>query len=214
MRRSMAEGDRDFAVDPEVAEKILATADQNLIKKVGAGGTLTDAEKRRYDAILNRTRDIDQLKQKRERALLDKWSDGKALKPAELEEIAHLLPQGGADGAEAAPEDRPARDAQKVTGVYRNKLATYAAYYESDTRTVKRWISDGKKADDYPPLDAKHEMAAWWKRHKKWRVPDIMARDAAEYGVVTVESAPAAAGPTTAPVVTGDVGYAAELKRC
>lgn len=63
---------------------------------------------------------------------------------------------------------------------YRHPLAHYAVAWglgEKATRTLKRWIADGRKASppELPPFDEPSRMAAWWRTHKTWRVPDWMA---------------------------------------
>lgn len=47
----------------------------------------------------------------------------------------------------------------------------YAATYGTSIRTVKRWVADGRKKGDEPPLDRPAEMVAWWERNMSHRVP-------------------------------------------
>jgi hypothetical protein len=58
-------------------------------------------------------------------------------------------------------------------GKYRQQQVAYCSIYSTDIRTIKRWISAGRKAlpQDFPPLDDAANMPAWWGRNMKWDVP-------------------------------------------
>lgn len=110
-----------------------------------------------------------------------------------------------------------------VPGKYREKIAHYAALYEQSDRTIKRWIAAGRKKDDPPPLDDPIEMPAWFPRHHKHRVPEVLIRRAEEARgeVVAPASAEAeeARGAVAAPAyrppseLPEGSGYEAELQR-
>jgi hypothetical protein len=133
--------------------------------------------------------------ERRQSALLEKWMHGKA-SDKEQAEIAHLIAQirAGTNPAPdpASPEpplpptiatpaaaadpftlEDPAAAPTRRTG-YLHPLAHYAAQYAHDTRTIKRWMADGKAAQphDPPPLDDPAALPAWWTRRKRQRVPD------------------------------------------
>jgi hypothetical protein len=62
------------------------------------------------------------------------------------------------------------------SGGYREKYTTYAARYGSAERSVKRWVSLGKKNGDPCPLDDPAGVRDWWGRNMKHRVPaEILA---------------------------------------
>jgi ribosomal protein S27AE len=61
---------------------------------------------------------------------------------------------------------------------YRHNLAHYAALYETSDRTVRRWVTIGRKANKeknlqrdnpahLPPLDRPEKMEDWWVEHLK-----------------------------------------------
>lgn len=64
-------------------------------------------------------------------------------------------------------------------GGYREKYSVYAAKYGKSLRSVKLWVSDGRKAGDPPPLDEPGKMAAWWQRNMVNKVPDGILKHSA-----------------------------------
>lgn len=66
---------------------------------------------------------------------------------------------------------------KRSTG-YERPYAVYCARYEVSERSLKGWVAVGRKADpqDPPPLDQPEEMAHWWSRHFKQRVPEKLLR--------------------------------------
>lgn len=59
---------------------------------------------------------------------------------------------------------------KRATG-YVEQYRFYADVFGESERTIKRWVRTGKEVDDLPPLDAPEQMANWWSRHYKNRVP-------------------------------------------
>ncbi|MDQ8206206.1 hypothetical protein QEH52_01700 [Coraliomargarita sp. SDUM461003] len=100
----------------------------------------------------------------------------------------------------------------------------YADLFGASERTVKGWVSTGRKADDRPPLDEPELMANWWSRHYKHRVPDLilkMAKAAPGDGDAQVKGdplfeQPAQPEPNVVPFVMPDnleTGLAASVAR-
>lgn len=63
--------------------------------------------------------------------------------------------------------------------IYRHPYSVYVERWKlgkSGERTLKRWVKEGREASppDYPPFDEPHRMAAWWRKHKTWGVPEWM----------------------------------------
>jgi hypothetical protein len=107
--------------------------------------------------------------QRRRQALFERWSHGGRLNKSEFEEIRDLLPEGKCDTRRISPSD-PALGGPHA---YQKDLIEYESVYGTGLRQIHRWISAGKSANppELPPLDAPHEMSAWWARHMKHRVP-------------------------------------------
>lgn len=130
--------------------------------------------------------ELQQLKRAREAALLRQWTAGRALAPAEMAEVAHILPAA----ILASPPPPKAR--------YLHDYAHYASAFGYDVRNIKRFVAIGKRARLLPPLDDPAQLADWWEQlrhhgHLKQQVParilDIVARHRS--------TAPASASPAT-----------------
>lgn len=86
------------------------------------------------------------------------------------------------DVAAAAPglvmEDGAAPLPAKLRGYYKKKLVEYCGPYNRGERTLKRWVSAGRKVmprPDLPPFDEAHRMAAWFRRiYPREPVPDVL----------------------------------------
>lgn len=63
---------------------------------------------------------------------------------------------------------------------YREAYGVYARRFGASTRTVKRWVADGRAKQDPPPLDDARELKKWWTRRMKQRVPEGILKAAAE----------------------------------
>lgn len=143
------------------------------------------------------------------------------MSPADREAMRSLLESSEekASGGDFVLEAVPA----PVPGKYREKIAHYAAFYEQSDRTIKRWISAGRKKDDPPPLDDPLEMPLWFPRHHKHRVPEVLLKRAAEArGTVSVDALKEPAQSDTAPPpatyrppseLPEGTGFEAELQR-
>lgn len=70
----------------------------------------------------------------------------------------------------SSAEKVPARQ-PRCTG-FMQPYAWYEAEWGIAQRSIKRWVSVGRKVDDPPPLDQPELMANWWSRHFKQRCPD------------------------------------------
>lgn len=211
---------------PDIAAKMLAADLRNLIKQVGEGGTLSEAERaqmHRHASDLEVTEEHARL---RLSSLLRKWSLGQRLAKDEMAEISGLLP------------DMQSIARRKTKETYQRKLEDYESIYgqkPNHARTIKRWIKLGRDCTppDLPPLDDPASMPAWWMRHMKQRVPPkILAAaggskadpppPAEQPGTASVDPPPATADqsqkphpakPARKPVETHEIGFAAKLRQ-
>lgn len=106
---------------------------------------------------------------------------------------------------------------------YAKEQAEYAAIFDVDVRTIKRWVKSGRDASppDMPPLDDPARMPEWWARVMENRCPRKIHEAAARARKSTaadprplspaLSAAPAAAAPPADD--DGKVGIAAALDR-
>lgn len=79
---------------------------------------------------------------------------------------------------EAPGVDSRAVARAQTRATYEHPLKWYADRFGMKAgdavRTLKRWVARGREVDppDLPPFDRPWELAAWWRRHMKWSVPD------------------------------------------
>lgn len=101
---------------------------------------------------------------------------------------------------------------------YQRPLIDYARDlgYRADA-TLKRWLDDGRAADppDLPPFDQPEQLAAWWARVKRRKVPPELLtlaanQPSAESSQPPVESAPKH---DAAPPLPQGTGFSASLER-
>lgn len=99
-----------------------------------------------------------------------------------------------------------ARGVRRVAG-YACSIAEYGVRFAASERNVKRWLAIGRDAQDPCPLDRPGEMARWWSRRMKQRVPENVLKAGVAAGV-TVEQQLAEGMPIfrAPPVVVADVG--------
>lgn len=91
-----------------------------------------------------------------------------------------------------------ATTAVKLTRLgYLHELAHYEPIYQASARTIKGWLAIGRaaKPPDLPPYDEPAQMAAWYARNKKNRVPDRLVQLAAEAARLTATATPAPPDP-------------------
>lgn len=107
----------------------------------------------------------------REDALLERWTKGGRLSEKEIAEIRHRLPDGSRliDEASQLPAQNPLGRVRYA----KDNLSDYETVFATKVRQIKNWIATGRAAEqpELPPLDAPHEMAAWWAKHMKQKVP-------------------------------------------
>lgn len=135
-------------VSPELADKVLSADFRNLIKKVGDGRTLNQAERQMFLSMHQAGEEPQDLHSTRVNALLSKWISGSRLSAAELQEISHVLP---ATQVEKKIEGK-AEDVAKSIGLSR--------------RPFFRWMEYGKKYNDPLPCDNPSEIPSWYERMK------------------------------------------------
>lgn len=88
--------------------------------------------------------------------------------PGELQ-----LTAGPAVNEQAVVRAETRRHYQQPYSVYVKRFGLSAKDAE---RALKRWVAKGRETDpaDLPPFDQPELLAAWWRRHMKWRVPAWM----------------------------------------
>ncbi|MDR1304273.1 MAG: hypothetical protein LBK76_03520 [Verrucomicrobiales bacterium] len=205
-------------VTPELAGKVLDADLANVIKKVSAGKPLSAGERELMAEFAAHSED---LRARRQAALIRKWAEGGRLTDAEVDEINDIIPAETFTRADREP--LPVNPVKRPK--YQRAYTDYAARYGVAERTVKSWRKIGADADgDYPPFDAPALMPEWWARRMTQRVPDKLltaARAAAASDPPPPTSAPAprSAPPAAPPVarpplsVSGDLGLSGMLIR-
>lgn len=115
-----------------------------------------------------------------------------------------------------APEEAPppSISAELKRATVQNYKKTYAEYAallgianKDATRKIKTWVKRGRENEDgtpretpdLPPFDELPQMASWWRRNMKWRVPDYLARFELD---PAAESTPPSGGGTPPPTGT------------
>lgn len=86
-----------------------------------------------------------------------------------------------------------------VAGKFRHTYSHYAVQFGQTVRTVKRWVSLGRKAGDPPPLDHPADLPAWWTRHMKIRVPQKVWDAAGGAAMLEIPAASAPEAPAAPP---------------
>lgn len=149
----------DQKISPDLAGKVLAADIRNVVQKVQDGKTLTAGER---DLFREFALEQEQLVQARQAALLRKWLRGGRLAADERAELGMIVPEASAP--DPATIARPA---------YQLEQKDYAARYDTNVRTIKRWVAAGRARTphDFPPLDEPAEMEAWWARVMSNRMP-------------------------------------------
>jgi hypothetical protein len=97
-------------------------------------------------------------------------------------------------------------------------MVFYGEQFECSSRTVKRWVAVGKKANDLPPLDEPEKMAEWWSRNMDQRPPAkllLFSVPATVEPVVAALPGPVAAVavPSVREASPGAIGMLAALER-
>lgn len=114
---------------------------------------------------------------------------------------------------------RPVKRGRTGRTGYPLAYCEYSEKYSAGERTIKRWVKLGRKAGQPPPLDAPEEMAAWWGKVMRQRVPDRILALAAARPAPSVAPAPAPAGTPPpdpegdAPPDVADLGLEASVRR-
>jgi hypothetical protein len=171
-------------IPTDLAAKALSANLRNLIKKLGDGGTLSQADSETlHRALLSGDISEDlkaSLQRAREAALIRKRVLGGRLTQEEQDEIAHLLPDG------RSIVRRQTSSTYKLTmREYAEQLQALGMPKSEDAaRKLKGWIAKGRhdkegnpRAEpDYPPFDQLDQMAAWWRRNMINKVPDYLVR--------------------------------------
>lgn len=161
------------------------------------------------------------IKEKRIAGMLERYMQGRDLTPEQWREVIAAHPQlasiappsiaGNAAAiaaahanaqAQAAPAGSIACKLFALNPEHENRkerLERWSTLYGSDARTVQRWISKGKAAQDPPPLDDPAAMPSWWVRHMTHSVPVKVLAAAKAARDDTPEAAPATAVATAGP---------------
>lgn len=187
------------SITTELAGKVLTANVRNIIQKVQDGGRLTGGEIKLFEQY---TLEQTELHNTRQGALIRKWSSGGRLTEDEKSEISGIVPV-------VTKEPPVAKRPQ-----YRHEQKQYAETYNQSDRTIKRWVSKGRKAGDPPPLDDPAQMPQWWPRHYKHKVPDCLI-EAGRAQTPPPEPPPPAAviGEKEAPGIEIGMGFKEMLER-
>lgn len=196
-------------IDPELARKALAADLRNIIKKLSDERTCTASER----AMLQRLALPPGIpNQARVLSLFKRWAAGGRLSADELAEISAfhdtLIAQTNGSSEPIVPTSPPlslAPDGPRIAGSrvkYPDKLSHYEALYDTDERSLKRYVKKGRSANppDLPPFHRPVEMPEWWARRMHNRCPAGIL-NAAEKARKAIASEPAPAQeqqPTTA----------------
>lgn len=150
---------------PELAGKVLAAAERNVVKHVGEGGRMSPAERdlMQIETVLEMPED--ERQRLRIGALLLKRMRGQRLTEDEKEEIDLTFPTSVSTARTIS------RDSYKELQPGGGGLKHYAKVYEVSDRAIKLWIKEGREKSDLPPLDEPTTMAAWYGRVKQRRIP-------------------------------------------
>ncbi len=141
-------------LSPELAGKVLGADLRNLVKKVGEGANLNEAERDMMGRFLADSTPPEELLRARRMALVVKWAKAGKLSKEEKKEAG--IPEAAASLQ------------RQTTERYQRGFAHYATLYQRDVRNIKRMVSDGRKRSphDFPPFDDPPSMAAWFRRVK------------------------------------------------
>ncbi len=175
---------------PELASKVLAASERNLVKHVGEGGRMSPAERDLMQIETVIAMPEDERQRLRIGALLLKRMRGQRLTEEEKEEIDLTFPTS------AATARTISRDSYKELQPGGGGLKHYAKVYEVSDRAIKLWIKEGREKSDLPPLDEPTTMAAWYGRVKQRRIPlRLLHLKSPPAGDVPAATAAAAAQP-------------------
>lgn len=144
-------------IGPDLASKVLAADSRNIIKHVGEGGRILQAE-----AAMSMPED--ERQRLRIGSLLLRSMRGQRLTAEEKEEIDLAFPTSVSSARAITRE------------TYKKSQKQYAAIYGTSDKSIKNWLSDGRKKNDLPPLDEPGKMADWYARVKTRRVPLELVR--------------------------------------
>ena len=145
-------------VTRDIAQRVLDADIRNLVKKVGEGGTLSNADRQIFLELTEGSATADQIREARISALLRKWMDGGRLSGAERDEISHILPDAFAVNTEAVP--LPQR-ADALT------MEEAMEFYDISRAKYFRWKQAGQavpEGPDLPPFEDPKSMVAWYER--------------------------------------------------
>jgi hypothetical protein len=114
-----------------------------------------------------------------------------------------------------------ARTGRSVATGYSRRYSEYAETFGASERTVKRWVSVGRKSGDEIPLDDPLSVRAWWSRNMSQRCPDgitaaeVAARAAGAISPAAEVPAPPAEEVPSVPSIelAAEEGMAGALKR-
>lgn len=178
---------------PELASKVLAASERNLVKHVGEGGRMSPAERDLMQIETVIAMPEDERQRLRIGALLLKRIRGQRLTEEEKEEIDLTFPTS------AATARTISRDSYKELQPGGGGLKHYAKVYEVSDRAIKLWIKEGREKSDLPPLDAPATMADWYGRVKQRRIPLRLLHLKSPGTAAESTAAPAAAAQPGAP---------------
>ncbi len=136
---------------PDLAAKVLAAEQRNLVKGLGDGGKLSTAERQSFMAFA--ASGDDDLAKLRKTSQLRMWLFGKTLSQEQLDEIADELPLPSA----------------KVTKERYKRAPTDYGHLAISRRTYFRWLGYGKQCPtgaDLPPFDEPALLESWYARMK------------------------------------------------
>ena len=185
---------------PDLAGKVLQAEQRNLVKKVGAGQTLSSPQRQMIMGLAAANASPEELRTTRANALLKKWLDGGRLGRDEREEVAQMFPDavfiinGGDD-------DKPAPLTEKEV----------LERYKLSRPTFFRWKAHGASlpdGPDAPPWEDPVALVAWYERMRgrgifKQKCPRAL-RDALLKPAASTSAPPAPAASSTPAKTSAD----------
>lgn len=142
------------------------------MKKVTDGCTLNNQERELMERCLTQGTAPDELQRARIAALIRKWATGGKLNFDEQREIGAFIPDGRVV-LQRITKENYAKSYRHYAKVFLD-AGMKGKNVDDVIRNLKRWVSVGrsKTPPDLPPFDDLHQLAEWWARCMKWRVPD------------------------------------------
>jgi hypothetical protein len=203
---------------PDIAGKVLAADERNIVKKVGNEGPLSSVERQIMERKIVSAATADEIFEQRRVSLLMKLARGSSLSSDQKQELGELLP----------PSPHLLKHVTRAS--LKKTLADYAKELGYGERALERWLESGRSCDppDLPPFEqGPAAIVEWWKRMKalgrlKQKVSDRLTKLAQTTPAAPVSEASRSGAPpqTASPPISKPLqlpegsGFAAALGRC